>query len=570
MDAHPYGWLSLLPPVVAIVLAIVTRRVVLSLLLGVFAGALITTGGAPLRAVADTLEIHLWKTLVEEDKLRVFAFTTMMGAMVGVINRSGGMRGLVEAVSTWANNRRRGQLTAWALGLLVFFDDYANTVLLGSTLRPLTDRLRISREKLAYLVDSTAAPVAGLALVSTWVAGEISYVQEGLDKIQPAIEVSAFNLFLLSIPYRFYVLWTLVFVAMVAWLQRDFGPMHQAETDAVRDGVSDVRTGTRNGDAEPPLPDPTQPDPRTPSRWYNAVIPVVVTVAGILWLMYITGLDATAPEDAVGARGAMNIFGNADAYYALVWGSLAGLLTAVVLGRAQRLMTGPQTLAVAGAGARLMLPALVILWLASALSSLTGNAPYKGDVVPTAEAAVEEDGAAAGTTGADSYPLRYRLYTGEYLGMLMGDRLAAPLLPTVVFILAAGTAFATGTSWGTMGILMPLVVPLCYGVLRAGGAVVSPEDPILLASVGGVLAGAIFGDHCSPISDTTILSSQASGCDHIAHVRTQLPYALTVAVVAIVCGTLPVGYGVPVWPLLAIGCVVMWLCLMLAGRKVSP
>ncbi len=188
---HPYGILSLLPPVVAIVLAIVTRRAALSLVVGIFFGAMVTTGGNPMTALHDTLEINLWPTLVDEGKMRVFSFTLLMGAMVGIICRSGGMKGLVNCISPLARGRRSGQMTTWALGLLIFFDDYANTILLGNTLRPLCDRLRISREKLAYLVDSTAAPVAGLALVSTWVAVEIDYVKDGLAMLPAATEMKA-------------------------------------------------------------------------------------------------------------------------------------------------------------------------------------------------------------------------------------------------------------------------------------------------------------------------------------------------------------------------------------------
>ena len=232
MSDHPYGWLSLLPPITAIVLAIATRRVLLSLLLGIFAGALLLAGGNPFAAIGDGLELHLWSALTDHDNLRVFAFTLLMGAMVGVVSRAGGMRGLVNAISPWAANRRRGQLVTWLLGLLIFFDDYANTLLLGSTLRPLCDRLKISREKLAFLVDSAAAPVAGLALVSTWVAAEISYVQDGLINAG-ADHINAFNLFVASIGYRFYVLWMLMFVPLIGWLGRDFGPMLRAERSCV-------------------------------------------------------------------------------------------------------------------------------------------------------------------------------------------------------------------------------------------------------------------------------------------------------------------------------------------------
>jgi Na+/H+ antiporter NhaC len=562
---HPYGWLSLLPPVAAIILAIATKRVVLSLLAGIFTGALITTGGNPLLAVADTLEIHLWKTLADEGKLRVFAFTLLMGAMVGVINRSGGMRGLVAVIAPLANNRRRGQLTTWLLGLVIFFDDYANTLLLGTTLRPLCDRLRISREKLAYLVDSTAAPVAGLALVSTWVAVEIEYVREGIDNVAGGAGINAFDLFVRTIPYRFYVLWTLIFVPLVGLMARDFGPMLRAERRTVH-GDGPAAT------AITAVHDPTAADADTPARWFNAVVPIVVTVVAIVWLLYHTGESALTASGAV-APPLRDIFGAAASSFALMWGCLAGLVTAAFMTWGQRLLNGRQILVAAGLGARLMLPALVILWMASTLSRMTGNKPIAGDE-PIAVAVVAEPAAAGSQTAsaqgvASAYPFPYRLYTGEFLGDLIGSSIAPWLLPTIIFVLASFVSLATGTSYGTMGILLPMVVPLVFGVLAGRGPPVNPSDPILLASIGAVLAGAIFGDHCSPISDTTILSSQASGCDHTAHVRTQMPYALLVATIAIALGTLPIGFGVPVWLLLPSGVVAMVLALRVLGSPVE-
>mgnify|MGYP002623553414 CR=1 FL=1 len=538
---HPYGLWSLLPPIAAIVLAIITRRAALSLFCGVAIGALILAHGNPVVAVPELLETHLWQVGTDNDRLRVFAFTLLMGAMVGVISRSGGMKGLVDAITPLASNRRRGQLATWMLGLVVFFDDYANTMLLGSTLRPLCDRLRISRAKLAYLVDSTSAPVAGLALVSTWVAGEISYVQDGLNNTTAAegttIEAEAFSLFLASIPYRFYVLWALVMVPLVAILARDFGAMRKAEHNALT-GKDGTKSDAFAEDGQP----------TTSAHWLFAVIPVVVTVAAIVALMWATGRASLLKEDSDANPSLMQMFGDADPYGSLLWGSLAGLLCAFALTFAGRLLSMKSTIDAAGRGARQMLPALLILWLASSLSTMTG-----GELGPD-ESFSEQS---------------YRLYTGEYLSASIGSELPAWLLPTLIFVLSAGVAFATGTSWGTMGIVMPMAIPLAVSVLQSGSVVVDPGNPILLCTIGSVLAGAIFGDHCSPISDTTVLSSQASGCDHIAHVWTQLPYALVVGLITILFGTLPIGLGVNVWFLLPGGVVVMAIALLLLGKRVE-
>ena len=416
----------------------------------------------------------------------------------------------------------------WFLGLLIFIDDYANTLLLGNTMRPLTDRLRISREKLAYLVDSTAAPVAGLAIISTWVAGEIGYIESGFESLKlPAGSVDGFAIFVSTIPYRFYVLFALVFVALVAVLGRDFGPMLAAERQQCRRPPAE-RDARRD--------DTTEPGEHIPHRWYNAVVPIVVALGVTIWLLVLTGLQEVhgGSVDARSWRSLVQIFGAGDSYLALVYGSLAGLLSAVILARLQGLMTMAETQTAAFNGARLVLPALAILWLAWTLSGITGT-QYLG--------------------------------TGEFLGSLLQQSVDIRWMPTIVFVLSSFVAFSTGTSWGTMGILMPIVVGTTYRMMQSQTGSVDPYATILTASIGSVLAGAIFGDHCSPISDTTVLSSQASGCNHVSHVWTQLPYALAVAVISIVCGTLPVGFGVSVWPLFGAGFVAMVVLLLVIGRS---
>ncbi len=522
-----FGWWSLLPPVAAIVLAIATRRVVASLLAGVFAGSLlltantpdITTWKIPFVAFGNLLEGHLWANLIEPDHLRVFAFTLLMGAMVGVVHRSGGMLGVVDLLTPWAKTRRGGQLVTWVLGLVVFFDDYANTLLLGGAMQPLTDRLRISREKLAYLVDSTAAPVSGLALISTWIAGEIGFIEDGCRELTFNGPADGYQIFVASIPYRFYVLWALLFIPIVAWLGRDFGPMLRAERRAKNDPPENE---LRNGNTIAGAP--------SARNWWDAALPVCVMVLTTFALLVATGWKAV--EAATVASDWIQVVGKGDSYFSLLYGSLAGLFTAVVLTRTQRTLTAAEMGDAAKNGALLLTPALAILWLSWTLSELTDE---------------------------------HHLQTGPFLAGLLQEKASLAWMPSLVFLLASLVAFCTGTSWGTMGILMPLAIPAVHGMLAAGGPV-DANDPIFLASVGGVLAGAIFGDHCSPISDTTVLSSQASGCDHIAHVRTQLPYALLVGAVSVACGTLPAGYGFSPWLLFPVGLLVLGVSLRLIGR----
>lgn len=540
----PIGWLCLLPPVLTIGWAIATRRVVPSLLAGIAAAVLIMLPTPAAYELASGVEFswygylsamlsqflvaltegHLWASFADSDHLRVFAFTTILSIQVALIHRSGGMLGIVRWAAPLAKTRRGGQVLTWLLGLVIFIDDYANTLLLGSTMRPVADRLKISREKLAFLVDSTAAPVTGLALVSTWVATEISYMQAGFEDAGIAIGNNTFGIFLATIPTRFYILYALIFVIACGLCCRDFGPMLRAE-QAAADGKSNLP------------PEPKLKADSVPRPW-NAVLPIVVTVAVAVWLLVLTGQaeigDSPLPDSLLQAWG--QIIGNGNSYVALVYGSIAGLV--VILGQVawQRSLTSTDVRAASIDGFVHVLPALVILWLAWTLSNLTG---------------------------------KEHMQTGVYLASVVNAiDVWAGFMPTIVFLLASVIAFSTGTSWGTMGILMPIVIPVVYEMLRQQtGTAPDAAAPILTASIGSVLAGAIFGDHCSPISDTTILSSRSSGCDHIAHVRTQMPYALTIASVAVVFGTLPTGFGVSSWILLPLGTLAMIAILLIFGRR---
>ena len=520
MPSHPFGWLSLIPPLVAILLAIATRRVVGALLAGVYIGSLILTDGNPIKALEIACEGHLWPSILDPDHLRVFAFTAIMGAMVGVMQRAGGFLAIVQGLTPFARTRRDGQLIVWGLGLILFFDDYANSLLLGNTMRPLIDRLKISRAKLAYLVDSTAAPVSGLALVSTWVAGEIGFIQQGFSNVELAESVDGLQVFIATIPYRFYVLWSLLFVPMVALAGRDLGAMWQAEQAAAAAGSA------------PPSEFPGT-DSTTDAHWWDAVLPIFAVVGVTIWLIVETGSRALEAE-SVSDPSWLQTFGRGNSYLALMYGASAGLATAILIALGRRTLSFAQVKSSAMSGAQQVAPALVILWLAWTLSGLTGE-PHLG--------------------------------TGRYLADVLQGAVDVRWMPTVVFVLASLVAFATGTSWGTMGILMPLVIAATFAMLTEQGNQIGPNEPLLVAAIGSVLAGAIFGDHCSPISDTTVLSSQASGCNHIEHVRTQMPYALLVAAVSVVFGTLPVGFGFSPWVLLPIGVVALFVALQLLGRR---
>ncbi len=459
----------------------------------------------------------IYESVFSLSHVQALVFSLLLGAMVGTLESGGGMRVLIQRVSRKIKSRRGAQTLIATSGLAVFFDDYANTLLLGGTMRSTADRYRLSRQKLAYLVDSTAAPVAGLAVVSTWAAIEISYMADGLAVAGINNKQAAFEMFIQSIPYRFYPWLALVMVYCIAVSQRDFGPMLKAE-QAVLGSDSDRETKREENTTEP-----------YPHLWWAAVVPVVVCMVSVMLVLIYTGLKAQASVEESMVEGqaasswlrqAGQIIGSGDAYVALMIGGAVGLLTAVLmhiwLGGCRLV----ECLKGAFGGARQMGPALLILWFAWGLSAMTE---------------------------------KNALDTGGYLSSVLSDRLDMELLPTIVFLIAAAMAFSTGTSWGTMAILTPLSIGLALQLDPAGG----PQGTITLATCGSVLAGAIFGDHCSPISDTTVLSSRASGCDHVAHVRTQMPYAIVVGLVCIICGTLPAALGVSPWISLIAGAVVL-------------
>jgi len=431
------------------------------------------------------------------------------------------------------------------MGLAIFFDDYANTLVVGGSMRPLTDRMRISREKLAWIVDSTAAPVAGLSILSTWVAYEITQFQDQLGLIGLP-ETAGYAVFIQTLPYRFYCVLTLFFVGVMCLVSRDYGPMLSAERRAFRTGAV-FRPGARPMSAAATADN--EPKEGVPPRAHVALLPIIVTLAAIVWMFIRRGEAAhdthvfidqylvERPLQGVEHLRAV-LKGVEDNTRLLFYGSLIGLGTVVVLTVGERLLTVAEAARAAVSGTRTMLAAVSILLLAWAMS------------------AVCED-----------------LGTREYMAAL--SSLASPLiLPAALFFLACGVSFATGSSWSTMGILLPIVIELAAKV-GSDAAVAAGTDPtvgataMVVMTIGAVLDGSIFGDHCSPISDTTILSSTATGSDHMDHVITQVPYALTVMLVAVTCGYLPAAAGVPPGIALGLGATVLVFIALGVGKRLD-
>jgi len=519
------GWISILPPLLAISLALIFRQVLVALLCGVWLGATLIENGNVLTGLLRTLDTYLVRALADPDHVSVVLFSLLIGGMVGMISRSGGTAGLVMKLTRLCRTPRSTQLTGWLMGVLVFFDDYANSLIVGPAMRPLCDRTRVSREKLSYIVDSTAAPVASLAMISTWIGFEIGLISDAFRSL--GAEVNSYWIFVQTIPYRFYTIIALALVALVAILSRDVGSMWRAEVRA-------RTTGKVLRDGAVPMADFESLEKKggdiVPGPMYFAWAPILVFLIVALGGLYADGVancgDSSAPL--------YKIIGASNAFRVLMWGAFAGVFTAALLPLLKRKLKLQAVLDAFLSGVQSMNIAVIILILAWALGQICKD-------MGTAQTVV------------------------GWIEPVLSPR----LLPAAVFVTAAVISFATGTSWGTMAILMPIAVPAAHHMI---GTDLSAGQPVLntafLSTIGAVLTGSIFGDHCSPISDTTILSSMCSGGDHIDHVRTQMPYAVFGAIAALLVGYIPTGFGVSPWPCAAVGLLCAWLWIRYVGRPV--
>ncbi|ELZ31641.1 NhaC-type sodium/hydrogen antiporter [Halogeometricum pallidum JCM 14848] len=482
MPAESYGAISLLPALFAIVLTLVSRQVLLSLFTGIWIGATILVGWNPIAGMAHSLQLVI-NSLITPFNSKLLLFTFLSGAMLGMIFLSGGMKALAERIIARIKTRKQAELGTSILGMLIFVDSYASTMITGSVMRPITDQFDISREKLAYLLDSTTSPVVSIAVVSTWVGFEVGLIRDQFSSL--GIDQSAFVVFLQSIPYRFYSLLAIALVFILVVMGWNFGPMKRAERRAKEEGKV-------LGDDADPLIETREEDIVTPdhvdSRWWYFALPIVALVAVTgFGLLYSGGWPSKAPVEAL--KGAAT----ADA---ILWGvfSACALLLAILVGHAR-----VELEAVSDSifeGFKMVMFPVAVLTLAWTIGGVSETLGVGGFVVSIAEGII-----------------------------------TAPLLPAVVFVAAAIVSFSIGTSWGTMGIMFPVAVPLAFQL----GAP-------LPSAIGAILTGSLFGDHCSPISDTTVLSSMFAGADHVDHVNTQIPYA-------VLCGTvgtllfLANGYG---------------------------
>lgn len=534
LNAQKYGVLTLIPPLVAIILAFVTKNVVISLMLGVVAGSFVmqVSGNnviiALISSIMDLVNRSI-ESLSDPWNAGIILQVLAIGGVINLVAKMGGAQAIAEVLAKKAKSAKGTQLITWFLGLLVFFDDYANSLIVGPIMRPVSDKMKISREKLSFIIDSTAAPVAGLAIISTWIGLEVGLIKDAFNSI--GVSVDAFGVFLQTIPFRFYNILILAFIVISAVLMKDFGPMRDAEIKARRG--EKLSTYDSSGKVE----DDLAPKEGVKLSVWNAIIPIGTLIVVALISFYYSGYSAIqASQDATlstlfketpfSFTAIKEAFSASDASLALFQSAFVASIVGIVMASVKKIFKVSEAIDVWVDGMKTLVITGVILILAWSLSSIINE-----------------------------------LGTAAYLIQLLSGSLPEFLLPSLIFVLGSIISFATGTSYGTMGILMPLAIPLAHSM--------NPDMGYIIASTSAVLSGAIFGDHCSPISDTTILSSMGAGCNHLDHVKTQMPYALFTGVITIVFGYIPVGLGLPIYLALPLSLVMIFIGIQVLGKRVN-
>lgn len=534
-----FGWFSLVPPVVSIILAFISKDVIISLFLGIFAGGFIlhlADGSIFYAFIQSFLSIidYTLNSLADPWNAGIILQVLTIGGLIALMTKMGGAKAVANTLSKKAKGPISAQVITWILGVLLFFDDYANSLIVGPVMRPVTDERKVSREKLSFIVDATAAPIAGIALISTWVGYEVGLIKDGYEAIGQ--EVNAYSIFVETIPYRFYNILMLLFVLCTAVMLKEFGPMLTAERRARKYDQTNLE------ELNPSVSSSREIDEMEPAEGihlsiWNALVPIGTLIIVAIVGFYTNGYNAILAgenttlitllkESPFSLTAIQEAFGASDASIVLFQAALLASLVAMAMGVFQKIFTWGVAVETWINGMKSLIITGAILLLAWSLSEIITD-----------------------------------LGTAQFLVSLLSDSMPAFLLPSIIFVLGSIISFATGTSYGTMGILMPLAIPLA--------AALSPDPEFVVISAGAVLTGAIFGDHCSPISDTTILSSMGAGVNHMEHVKTQLPYALVVGVIAVLFGFLPVGLGMPIWIVLPISMVVIILVVYFFGKSVE-
>lgn len=446
--------------------------------------------------------------LVDVEKLKIIGFTILISLMVHVMVLRGHLKTIALKLLSFAKNRKSAQLLTWFMGMIIFFDDYANTLIIGNTLRPITDRFRISREKLAYIVDSTAAPVAAIALISTWIGVEVSHIDTALPNFETEITLSSYGYFLNSLSYSYYPIFTLIFILLTILSGKEFGPMLLTKPTF-------TKTRSLNNSSQD-------------LSLVRALFPVAVLLSSSILAMFYTGYLASSS----GYFSLIEIAGAADIVNSLLIGATLGFLASNKYRKKD--LIDPMYRVTLKEGLKKISDPLIILLLAWAL----------GEIIQDLE-------------------------TGECIASLLPENTTPYILPSMIFLTSALVSFSTGSSFSTMGIMYKIALPLTVTICLANGLTDVGTHEIIYHTIASVLAGAVFGDHCSPISDTTVLSSLACDCNHLSHVKTQMPYALTVGAVSFFISLTIANTGMNAFFVFGIGVLFLYLIIKIFGRAVS-
>lgn len=499
-----FGLLGLIPPILTIALALITKDVIISLFIGILSGTLIVAGGNPSIAIMQLTD-RLADSLADGWNIRIFLFCGLLGALVGMLAKTGAAYSFGEWASKKIKTKRGGLLFTWVFGLIIFIDDYFNSLTIGTVMRPITDKTKTSRAKLAYILDSTAAPVCIIAPISSWVVYVMSVIKES-DGFA-SLGIKEFNYFIHVIPFNLYALFTLLMVLVIIFTARDFGPMRKSAKRAEQENLlfNEEKYGAPAGNIE-------QETRKEHTHPLDMLLPIILLIVTALiffpvstWMAAVNGDDIKTFSQAVSAISLAAAYNDADASAALMYAVVVTLSISYIYYLARRLLTIKTAASAILDGLKSMVPALMILTMAWTIGAIIKSSPADGGLGLSAflSAAVVNGG----------FP--------------------AWLLPVVAFVISCLISFSTGTSWGTFAIMIPIIMPISIALGNAAGL---SGDALLhasLVSIGAVLGGAIFGDHASPISDTTILSSTGASCPHLEHVTTQVPYALFIAAAAL-------------------------------------
>ncbi len=497
------NWFGIIPAILAIFLAIFTKQVILSLLVGLVVGSVIQSSlnnsETYFFGIENVFDHYLLNSIADKGHAAIILFSLLIASSVHIMTKMGAFNGLIKGLSKYAKSKRSALMITYFMGFFVFFDDYANTLVVGSTMQRITDRFKISREKLAFIVDATAAPIASIAFVSTWIGYEIQLIKEGLENSNYSGSESAYGIFLNAVTYSFYPVLILVFVFMLILSGKDFGPMRKFESEKHNFKGTSKELGNS-----------------IHAIW--AILPVLVLISVTIFGIYKTG----DPEG-----GFINAIQTGDCYKGLIWGSASFFSIVFVISSFAK-NTISENIDWMFTGMKSIFSALAILILAWALN------------------VVLED-----------------LHLGDYIGHLMTiGKVPFYSIPFITFVLSSIIAFSTGSSFSTMGILIPMVLSVCLSFYKMPEF----ESYIFYSSIASVLSGAVLGDHCSPISDTTVLSSLATGCDHINHVKSQFMYCLVCGGIASLLIVLTSVFNLNIWFVYTIGVVLIWLIIRVLGE----